>query len=130
MEMKIVNSNIIKQLDFIRRSMTKDPDQQHKEGVEEGKICLHPEMSEATKMAINNVNNNIKDMKDENIDIKNDIKDIKENHLAHVQKDMNDIKLTQTVMKTDLAWLKKFFWLVATASVGSLIASILNLALK
>jgi hypothetical protein len=34
------------------------------------------------------------------------------------------------VIKTDVAWLKKFFWVVVTASVGGLIASILNLLEK
>lgn len=30
-------------------------------------------------------------------------------------------------IKSDVGWLKKFFWIVATASIGGLIAAVLNL---
>lgn len=30
-------------------------------------------------------------------------------------------------VKSDVGWLKKFFWIVATASIGGLIAALLNL---
>src|SRR3990167_3198168 len=32
--------------------------------------------------------------------------------------------------QSDVEWLKKFFWVIATASVGGLIAGIMNLLLK
>lgn len=45
---------------------------------------------------------------------------LKENHFAHLSADV-------TALKTDVTWLKKFFWIVAGASVGSLIANVFNL---
>lgn len=33
-------------------------------------------------------------------------------------------------IKTDVAWLKQFFWVVITASVGGLITGIINLIVK
>lgn len=45
---------------------------------------------------------------------------IQENHLPHLQEQL-------TKLSTDLEWLKKFFFIIATASIGSLIAGVLNL---
>lgn len=55
-------------------------------------------------------------------EIKSDIKVIKENHLAHIQVDM----ATQT---TNIDWLMKFFWLIATASIGALLTGLVTLLL-
>lgn len=55
--------------------------------------------------------------------IENDIKDIKENHLSHIQSDMAEVKTNQQ-------WLMKFFWVVATASVAGLVTGIINLLSK
>ncbi len=55
--------------------------------------------------------------------IENQIRDIKENHLAHIQEDL-------AVVKTNQQWLMKFFWIVATASVAGLITGIINLMIK
>ncbi len=41
-------------------------------------------------------------------------------HIAKTNEEMGHIK-------TDVGWLKKFFWVVASASVGGLIATLLNL---
>jgi len=30
-------------------------------------------------------------------------------------------------IRTDVAWLKRFFWVIATASIGALISSVINL---
>ena len=51
------------------------------------------------------------------------VDEIKNNHLEHLQKDV-------TCLKTDMTWLKKFFWIVATASVGSLVAGLINLMIQ
>lgn len=45
---------------------------------------------------------------------------IKDNHLAHIEK-------ATTKQATDIEWFKKFFWLIASTSVGSLIAALMNL---
>lgn len=52
--------------------------------------------------------------------IEEDIKAMKENHLSHME-----IDIAQT--KTNVDWLMKFFWIVATASVGSLITGVITL---
>lgn len=52
-----------------------------------------------------------------------DIKEIKDNHLSHIEEDM-------AVVKTNQQWLMKFFWIVATASVAGLITGIINLMIK
>ncbi len=41
-------------------------------------------------------------------------------HIANTNEEMGEIK-------TDVSWLKRFFWIVATASIGGLIAALLNL---
>jgi len=76
----------------------------------------------------------IKRLEQDVCDVKEDIKEIngkigtiKDNHLAHIQSDMNDIKITQEKHNGDLGWLKKFFWIIATATIGGLIAAIGNL---
>lgn len=56
--MKIVNTNFIHQLDFIRRAM-KDPDKQW----EENRPQPHIEMSPTTKIAIDGINKSIDEMK-------------------------------------------------------------------
>lgn len=58
--------------------------------------------------------------KDTHTEIWKEIKDIKENHLAHIETDMATVKTNQD-------WLMRFFWIVATASIGGLITGILNL---
>lgn len=55
--------------------------------------------------------------------LEKDIREIKDNHLSHIEN-----KIIQ--IGTDTDWLKRFFWIVATASVGGLIAAILNLILS
>ena len=60
-------------------------------------------------------------MQDQRLDrVEQTVNEIKDNHLAHIQTDI-------TKVKTDIDWLKRFFWLVATASIGGLIAALLNL---
>lgn len=52
--------------------------------------------------------------------IENDIKEIKENHLSHMQEDL-------AVVKTNQEWIMKFFWVVTTASIAGLITGLINL---
>lgn len=52
--------------------------------------------------------------------LENTVNDIKDNHLAHIQTDL-------TKVGTDVDWLKRFFWIIATASIGGLVAAIINL---
>ena len=55
--------------------------------------------------------------------IEADIREIKDNHLSHIQEDM-------AVVKTNQKWLMKFFWIVMTASIAGLITGIINLMIK
>ena len=55
--------------------------------------------------------------------IETEIKEIKENHLAHIQEDLIEVKTNQK-------WMMKFFWIVVTASVAGLITGIINLLIK
>jgi len=41
-------------------------------------------------------------------------------HIAKTNEEMGHIK-------TDVSWIKRFFWIVATASIGGLIGALLNL---
>ena len=52
--------------------------------------------------------------------IKDEIKLMKENHLAHIETDMSK-------MQTNLEWLIKYHWIIATAAIGALVASLINL---
>jgi len=58
-----------------------------------------------------------------------DIREIKDNHLVHIAADITDVKIRQERHGSDLKWLKKFFWILTTSSVGGLIAGVLNLVL-
>lgn len=60
-------------------------------------------------------------LQDERLDhVEKTVVEIKDNHLAHIQNDL-------TKVSTDVDWLKRFFWIIATASIGGLVAAIINL---
>jgi len=62
-------------------------------------------------------------IQDERIDrVEKAVNDIKDNHLPHIQTEL-------TKVGTDVDWLKRFFWIIATASVGGLITALINLLL-
>ena len=62
-------------------------------------------------------------LQDERLDrVEKTVNEIKENHLSHIQNDL-------TKVSTDVDWLKRFFWIIATASLGGLITAIINLLL-
>tara|TARA_R110002096_G_scaffold165546_2_gene334172 strand:+ start:44 stop:280 length:237 start_codon:yes stop_codon:yes gene_type:complete len=65
--------------------------------------------------------------------IKNDIEDIKTNHLFHIEKDIKgihgeiqDIQIGMTEMSINQKWVMKFFWIIAAASIGGLLTGIFN----
>ena len=60
-------------------------------------------------------------IQDERLDrVEKAVNEIKDNHLVHMQNDL-------TKVGTDVDWLKRFFWILATASVGGLITALINL---
>jgi len=52
--------------------------------------------------------------------LKNYMRVVKENHLSHLEAKMEKVV-------TDVSWLKKFFWIIATASIGGFLSGIINL---
>ena len=52
--------------------------------------------------------------------IQSDIKDIRENHLGHIRVELEGLK-------TDMAWIKKSVYLVASSSVGAFFTALANL---
>ena len=52
-------------------------------------------------------------------EVTREVKFIRENHIAHIQ-----IDLTET--KTNVEWLLRYHWIVATASIGALVVGVLN----
>jgi len=60
-------------------------------------------------------------IQDDRLDrVEKTVNEIKDNHLVHMQTDL-------TKVSTDVDWLKRFFWILATASIGGLIAALINL---
>ena len=51
-------------------------------------------------------------------------------HARIANEEMSGIKIELSQIKTDVGWLKKWFWLVAGTSTGALIAALMNLALR
>lgn len=63
-------------------------------------------------------------IQDERLDrVEQTVNEIKDNHLVHLKTDVSKIG-------TDVDWLKRFFWVIATASVGGLIAALINLIIS
>ncbi len=63
-------------------------------------------------------------IQDERLDrVEKAVNEIKDNHLVHLQTDI-------TRVGTDVDWLKRFFWIIATASIGGLIAALINLIIS
>lgn len=60
-------------------------------------------------------------IQDERLDrVEKAVNEIKDNHLVHLQEDISKVG-------TDVDWLKRFFRILATASVGGLITALINL---
>jgi len=63
-------------------------------------------------------------MSSENNDYRNSIQD---QRLSKIESHIEIINHELGHVQTDVAWLKKFFWIIASASIGGLIAGLLNL---
>ena len=51
-------------------------------------------------------------------------------HARIANEEMLGIKIELSQIKTDVGWLKKWFWLVAGTSTGALIAALMNLVIR
>ena len=65
----------------------------------------------------NNYRNNIQDKRLEKV----------EKHIETTNKEMGDVKIDLAQVKSDVGWLKKSYWIIATASIGGLVAAVINL---
>ena len=53
-----------------------------------------------------------------------------EEHIVIYNKEMGETRRDIGIIKTDVCWLKKFFWVVVVASVSGLMTGIINLLQK
>ena len=53
-----------------------------------------------------------------------------EEHIAIINEELGSVKTDVAQIKTDVDWLKRTYWAIATASIGSLIAAVFNLLNK
>jgi hypothetical protein len=52
---------------------------------------------------------------------------IANNHIKHLDDKVENLDKKLGVVANDVTWMKKFFWIVASASVGGLVAGVMNL---
>jgi hypothetical protein len=52
---------------------------------------------------------------------------MQDKRLDNIDKHIEVINHEMGSVKNDVAWLKRFFWLIATASIGGMITAIINL---
>ena len=64
-------------------------------------------------------------------ELKNGIQDLEITEIKKSIKILNDhsgtLKTDMAIVKNDVAWLKRFFWVSVTAAMSAAVASILNL---
>ena len=46
-----------------------------------------------------------------------------DNHLVSIGKEITEIK-------TDMSWIKKFFWIIMTVSIGAILTAVFSIILK
>ncbi len=53
-----------------------------------------------------------------------------EGHIETTNREMGHVQTDLAKVKTDVSWLKRFFWIVASSSIGALVVGLLNLITK
>ena len=53
-----------------------------------------------------------------------------EEHIKTINGELNDVKIHLATVKTDVKWLKKYFWVVVSSSVGTLVVGLINFLIK
>ena len=53
-----------------------------------------------------------------------------EQHIETTNKEMGQVQVDLAKVKTDVCWLKRNYWIVATASIGGLAAAVINLIIR
>lgn len=64
-----------------------------------------------------------------NAEVKEDIDKLYK-HAEIANQEMGAIKIGLEGVSNDMGWLKRFFWVVASSSVGGLITGVINLLIK
>jgi hypothetical protein len=64
------------------------------------------------------------DVRELETDMRNELKLIRENHLAHIQDAMQKFQLDFVQVRNDVAWLLKFFWIIAGISVTNVLVNL------
>lgn len=47
-------------------------------------------------------------------------------HVKEIAEEVSLIRVEMSCIKTDVDWMKRFFWIVASSSVGALVMGMLN----
>jgi len=68
----------------------------------------------------------LNEVQDERIKSNKERLDKIETHIGNTNREMGEIRDILTKVVNDVSWLKRFFFIVATASIGSLIATLLS----
>ena len=63
-------------------------------------------------------------------EIKDTLNKIKDNHLTHLAESVNKIENTIIEVQTNQSWQLKFFWVIVSAVLGSLVVGILGLIMN
>ena len=53
-----------------------------------------------------------------------------EGHIEVINGELGDVKTKLAKVSTDVSWLKKTYWIVVSASVGALIAGLINILIR
>jgi len=53
-----------------------------------------------------------------------------EGHIKIINNELGNVKVDLAIVKTDVKWLKKYFWLVVSSSVGALVVGLINFLIK
>ncbi len=70
-------------------------------------------------------------VRDEQIStLKGNVEKILDNHLPHIQSELNDLSTKITEHGVKIAWQSKLIWAVLLASVGGLVAAVFQILFK
>ena len=53
-----------------------------------------------------------------------------DNELVHLKADIGELREEIGILRTNVSWILKFFWIIVTASIGTMATTILGLILK
>ena len=68
----------------------------------------------------------IKDLEDRN----KELRLVVSNHITDNTKELGKIRTNLATVKTDVSWIKKTYWIIATASIGAVVIGLINLLVK